>query len=238
MKNIILFILILFLLFFLLYQTEEEIVDNNTSEDQSYVYEEQHIINKNGENIIDRKDNEIIKKENENFVKKIENINLIFKKSIVSENAKLLLKDFSLINEDNTRHYSGIKSNISPESIFNSIHKKNAHFKINIETIDAFGNPYYFKQDNCVTVNGRNMTYESKYFFEKHIIIFCENDYLRFDVVVNRLKYKNSINSLEYEMTTYLIDKDIEKYSGGYISPESINVAHFSINESYGVIIH
>lgn len=242
MKKAIFCIFMLSIVWFL-FPKEKSVVENSINNENIVIEEEQHIEDKTQEVLEDKEiDSKVIKKET-NFEDKLvpENartFNIVFETSVLFENTEKLLEDLNELKHENTGHYSGIKSNYTPSELFESIVKEDTPLIIKTETIDAFGTSYSFDSDMCFLVDTKDSTYEDEEYISNNIIILCEDDSFRFDVLIDKKEYIDSDKETEYEMRTYLIDKYIEENSHYSMPPESLNIGHFPIGDKHGLIIH
>lgn len=242
MKKAIFCIFVLFVVWFL-YPKDKNIVGNNVNNENVVIAEEQHIEDKTQEVTEDKETySKVINKEsdlgNKLTPENSRRFNIVFEASVFLENTEKLLEDLNELKHENTGHYSGVKSNYAPSDLFESIVKEDTSLIIKTETIDAFGTSYSFDSDMCFLVDTKDSTYEDEEYISNSIIILCEDDSFRFDVLIDKKEYIDSDKETEYEMRTYLIDKYIEENSHYSMPPESLNIGHFPIGDKHGLIIH
>lgn len=173
-------------------------------------------------------------------VKDIEYLDISFDVSFLSEVGQKLLNEAETSFEESKYNYTGISSNYLPSDLMAILMKENVDFVINVNTIDVFGNYYSFEESICGILETKNLKKPTdlKSLFQRTAAIQCEDDSYSFMILVMELDYKDPIEEDDYRITTFLIDKEIEKRYKDEFNREYVNLGMFEENDPNGIIVN
>lgn len=173
-------------------------------------------------------------------VKEIEYLDISFEVSFLSEVGQKLLNEAETNFEEGKYNYTGISSNYLPSDLMAILMKENVDFVISVNTIDVFGNYYSFDESICGILETKNLKKPTdlRSSFKRTAAIQCEQDSYSFMILVMELDYKDPMEEDDYRITTFLIDKEIEKRYKNEFNREYVNLGMFEENDPNGIIIN
>jgi hypothetical protein len=174
-------------------------------------------------------------------LKEIEHLDISFDISSLSENNLMILERFEKYNKKLRYHHTGVSSNYSPSDLMTILSKENVDFIISVNTIDAFGNYYFFDKSTCR--NNKKSSTEPLYLedsLQVTIEIKCYDIDYNFFIFLFKLDYDNPMEQDYYEMTTYFVDKKVKQISKETTKykNEYVDLGLFEDNETNGIIVH